>query len=312
MLSNISVILDTNPLDFMNSMNNNPVPNQGVNPNNGQDPVRWWPSGVPQTWTLIGSSLAVYRLMHSASPRVRVITAIGTLGVTVPSIVYTTAVENPNGFNRLIFSWMEYRRTGRWPSSIPNRVSDAELQPVISNMEAEVVRNNPNIANDIINNTPSNSNSFHWSGNDDLYNFFSGIFNDSSISSVSTNKIAEVLLNIFRPVAVEGHLDDLIGQQLFIQMLLLVVCVGVLLLFISFIVTVFMLQNKDFVLKRFSNKYIKLYLNYQVFLWRLGFIILPIFILFGILELIVGNYYLITHTIPYDQLPVDLHMYVKS
>ena len=34
-----------------------------------QDPVKWWPSGVPQTWGIIGTALAAYRTIPG-SPRV--------------------------------------------------------------------------------------------------------------------------------------------------------------------------------------------------------------------------------------------------
>ena len=110
---------------------------------------------------------------------------------------------------------------------------------------------------------------------------------------------------------VEGYLDDLIGQHLFIQMLLVIVAISLLLLFISFLFIILLLQNKDYVLKRFNNKFIKFYLNYQFILAKLGFIILPFFIILGIIELIVGSYYIITHPLPYDKLPIDLHTYIK-
>ena len=104
-LYNISVLLSSSPSDFWSNMNDIPGSSQGgiSNPNNPQDPVRWWPSGVPQTWTIIGSSLAVYRFLPG-SPRVRAIAALGTLSVTIPSVVLINAIENPNGFNRLMFS----------------------------------------------------------------------------------------------------------------------------------------------------------------------------------------------------------------
>ena len=73
-----------------------------------------------------------------------------------------------------------------------------------------------------------------------------------------------------------------------------------------------MLQNKDFILKKFNNKLIKFYINYQVILAKIGFYVLPLFILFGLIELIFFLYYLLTHTLPYESLPIDLHIYVSA
>ena len=41
------------------------------------------------------------------------------------------AVDNPNGFNRLMFSMSEYKRTGVWPSNVPNQVADRHLDVAI-------------------------------------------------------------------------------------------------------------------------------------------------------------------------------------
>ena len=205
---------------------------------------------------------------------------------------------------------MEHRRTGRWPATIPNRVDDIHLESISENMASETVANNSTLLNETYNNIQNNSNSFHWVNNDEIYNFISGILTDNSISPLTT-QVLEILSKIFRPVEVEGYLDDLIGQHLFIQMLLVIVAISLLLLFISFLFIILLLQNKDYVLKRFNNKFIKFYLNYQFILAKLGFIILPFFIILGIIELIVGSYYIITHPLPYDKLPIDLHTYIK-
>lgn len=63
-------------------------------------------------------------------------------------------------------------------------------------------------------------------------------------------------LQIFRPVPVEGFLDDLIGQQLFIQMLLLAVVIGLIIIFSVYIFILIMVNNKDFISKQFKNKFI--------------------------------------------------------
>jgi hypothetical protein len=40
-----------------------------VNETNTQDPVRWWPSGTPQSWGILGTALGIYRLVATASLR---------------------------------------------------------------------------------------------------------------------------------------------------------------------------------------------------------------------------------------------------
>lgn len=39
---------------------------------------------------------------------------MASLGVTAPLWFY--AIENPNGFERLMYSFSEYKRTGRFPN----------------------------------------------------------------------------------------------------------------------------------------------------------------------------------------------------
>ena len=62
---------------------------------NAQDPVRWWPSGVPQTWSIMGIAAAIYR---TTRPRVRAVAALSSMGITIPLNIYFHAVENPHGF----------------------------------------------------------------------------------------------------------------------------------------------------------------------------------------------------------------------
>lgn len=85
-------------------------------------------------------------------------------------------------------------------------------------------------------------------------------------------------LQIFRPVPVEGFLDDLIGQQLFIQMLLLAVVIGLIIIFSVYIFILIMVNNKDFISKQFKNKFILFFIKYQLFLSKISFIILPLLI----------------------------------
>ena len=43
------------------------------------DPVRWWPSGTPQSWGILGTALGIYRLVPvRSSPRVKAMAALGS------------------------------------------------------------------------------------------------------------------------------------------------------------------------------------------------------------------------------------------
>lgn len=116
-----------------------------VLPENTQDSVRWWPSGLPQTWAIIGAALALYRIFPG-STRVKAIASFGSLGITAPATVYFHAVENPNGFNRLMFSWMKYKQTGSWPANIPDNISESDIYPIKQGLITETTENlNPTI-----------------------------------------------------------------------------------------------------------------------------------------------------------------------
>ena len=139
------------------------------------------------------------------------------------------------------------------------------------------------------------------------------IKNDNTFSLLSVQNVIVYILGFFKPVAVEGHLDDLVGQQLFIHFLLIFVVIGLIIMFSFYLLLHIVYYNKDFIIKRFdnNNRFIKLYLRYQVILSKISLIILPVFILLGLIELFVGLHFLITHPIPYEELPVDLHTYIS-
>ena len=70
--------------------------------------------------------------------------------------------------------------------------------------------------------------------------------------------------------------------------------------------------NKDKILNKFDNKFIKLYIKYQSFLAKLSLIYVPIIIIIGLFTLAHGFYFLITHQIPYYCLDIDLHTYIST
>ena len=244
----------------------------------------------------------------NGSNKVKVAAALSSLGITIPLNVYLHAVENPNGFNRLMYSWAHYKEHGVWPASFS---STPDLSPTcpwaddwgkgiavdrgVANLmpkyEAETQEQVSNI---------SNSSKFL----PDSYN--------EILSQFSPENLFLNFIGLFKPVGVEGHLDDLIGQQLLIHFLLIIVVTSLIILFIFYFVVQTMFNNKEFILAKFNNRFIKLYIKYQIFLAKISLIILPLLIMLGLVELFVGLYFIITHPIPFEVLDIDLHTYINS
>ena len=126
-----------------------------------------------------------------------------------------------------------------------------------------------------------------------------------------SNTILQPLANIFRAESVAGHLDDLMGQQLFILICLFFLMIFIILLFVSYTINNIFLHYKDVLLNYFDNKYLRLYFNYQVILSRLFILYMPIIIIISMVGLCTGILFLITHTIPYEFLDIDLHTFIK-
>ena len=129
---NIFNILNINNFDYTFS---NYVPN-GNPTNEPTDPVRYWPSGVPQSVSIIGSGLAVFGVLSrigNCSPRLRVLGALGASGVSASTIAYQSALENPVGFNIFMYGVSKLIETGKFPSleEIKIGVSDKQLEDFI-------------------------------------------------------------------------------------------------------------------------------------------------------------------------------------
>jgi len=61
------------------------------------------------------TALATFSVLSKipvVSPRLRVLGALSSAGVTAGQITYQSAVENSVGFNRLMWGLSEYRKTG--------------------------------------------------------------------------------------------------------------------------------------------------------------------------------------------------------
>lgn len=275
-----------------------------------QDPVRWWPSGVPQSIAVVGTMFGAFTALGKVagcSPRLRVLATLGAGGVTSSHIMYHSAMENSIGFNRFMFSFHEYRATGKWPS-FDEMVTRSEPSKVQSFLDSAAKEADQNIVNNVVTEVETilnsksggGTNNFISSGSDDM------IFKllDSFIGSV---------ISFFKPAPVSGYLDDLLGQQIVIEFILLFTTISLLLLLVAYIVNNLLLFNKDYLIKRFgqTNKFIKFYLKYEFISIKFPLFISPIFMFMGFYILIHGLHFLITHQIPFETLGIDLHTLIK-
>lgn len=156
--------------------------------------------------------------------------------------------------------------------------------------------------NNLVNTELLSNNKFISSSNFDL----------SDIINKLTDFMFKETMQILKPVHVQGFLDDLIGQRMFIEIVLFILCFCIILLFIIFIFNLIFLLNKDFIIKKFNNKFITFYLKYQVFVSKITLFYIPIFIITGLLTLCHGLHWLVTNQIPFECLEVDLHQFISS
>lgn len=270
-----------------------------TNMSTNNDVVRCWPSGIALHkvgWSILGICLVVYKTIPGTH-RIRAAFGLASFELKIPTIVFSSAVENPNGFNKLMYSLMEYKRTGPlwWARTIPENVCDSQIQPIVN----KIVEKDVSLFQGYgLNTGGSNTSSFVSDGN--------------ILPDISFDGIINFFLQIFNNNPVEGYLDDLIARQLFIHCLLLLVVISLIILLPVYTVVIIFLQNKDFILNRFKNKYIRFFIKYQIFLGKLSIFTLPLLMLFGLLEVVVMLHYLITHPIPLELLPIDLHTYLSS
>jgi len=238
--------------------------------------------------------------MAGCSPRLRVIASLGAAGVSSGTMVYHSSIENPLGFHRFMYSVTEYSRTGLWPT-----LSETQNAPVIDVnrlFDKAVQQLDANRTDEILKNVVARIEKGDKFLGDDYTNLVNQ-FIDKMFTSI---------MNLLQPTFVEGFLDDLIGQQLIIHIILFFILISLILLIITYFINILILFNKDFILNKFKNKYIRLFINYESFLTKLTLIILPFFIILGLIILFHGFYFLISHQIPYHNLGIDLHVYVSS
>ena len=200
-----------------------------------------------------------------------------------------------------MFGLTRFRETGKWPSleSIKNQVTETQISEFVLK---HIKQANLGQVEETVNEIKiliEKSNTFLPDTSTDLINKF--------MDTIFKNTI-----QVIKPVYVEGHFDDLIGQQIIIHIILFILVISLILLFLFYIINNMFVLNKDKILNKFDNKFIKLYIKYQSFLAKLSLIYLPVFILVGLLILCHGFYFLIKYQIPYESLNIDLHTFVSS
>jgi hypothetical protein len=284
----------------------NVLPGGDKNDSSPMDPVRWWPSGVPQGWAIVGTALATFTVLSKipgVTPRLRVLGALGSAGVSASQITYQSTVENSVGFNRLMWGFTEYRRSGIWPSidQVSKQLTETQLKDFTN--EAIKHADQSKVTNVVKEITGTGTgNSYLPFSNSDFSDF--------------VNKLIDLIfketIQILKPVQVQGFFDDLIGQRMFVEIILFILCISIILLFIFFIFNLIFLLNKEKLINKFDNKFITFYIKYQAFLSKITLFYVPIFIFTGLFTLTKGLYWLVVNQIPYECLDVDLHKFISS
>ena len=108
-----------------------------------------------------------------------------------------------------------------------------------------------------------------------------------------------------------GYIDDLIGQQIIIVLLLVMASLS-LVLFSVFLINIILFINKDYIINRLNNKLLKLYLKYQAFFIKLSLFWIPIFIFISLFTIIYGMVFIFSPPIPYVNVGIDLHIFVEN
>ena len=85
--------------------------------------------------------------------------------------------------------------------------------------------------------------------------------------SLKTKYIFNIYCYFVKPREVEGHLDNLIGQQINMCLFLMVICL--ILLFIFYIINNIFLYNREIFQKFYRNRIILCYIQDQIFVTKL-------------------------------------------
>lgn len=288
---------------FFNNVYSYALPN-GNPSEESVDPTSYWSTGVPQSWTIIGTGLATFKALGSlrnCSPRLRVLGALGSMGISTTTIVYHTAIEKPAGFTRFIYALTEVTNGRSWPSAdimtgrIPQETINTATNSIEQLADKSVVDSTVNEVNKVI----ESGSQFISDGSD-------------VIIQKLLNAFFNLTFSIISPVKVDAYLDDMIGQQIILHIILFILAISILFLFLFYIMNLLILSYKDQILSKFNNKLIVFIIRFELGLAKIATIYAPILIIIGLFVLIHGLYFLISHQIPYESLGIDLHTFISS
>jgi hypothetical protein len=198
---------------------------------------------------------------------------------SLPAVQQRSTAQQPIGFNSYLYSITESFQTASWLNLTGRReLTLVELEKsvldfldkslkkfLVFNMEdlnfvvktieeftSKILVNNKNVLNKI---EPNN---------------FLIEINISDYFKSLSNKILELIARIFRAVPVEGALDDLMGHQLVILFSLFLIISSVTILFIIYFILNLIIRNQEYIINKFNNKYIKLYIRYKLILVKIA------------------------------------------
>lgn len=281
------------PVDPIFNMTDVPIP--------PSDPVRPWPTGVTQAFGSVTGALGAYFFLNkfsTLSPRGRAIGALVAGGVGSGHLLYNSILENSVGFNRLMWGVSEYKKTGSWPSIDLAYAQTAEKLDLFAAAERAKITPVEQAAIeasvDKVLSTTNNGSTLSitpvtTSGSTSGSSGVGNSFLPSSDSSSLMESLLQLYENLFRQfmelfgaVPVQGHFDDLVGQRMFVEFILFTSCIFVSILFILFIFNLIFVFNKDRILNKFKSKYVRWFIEYEIFVSRITLVVFPLLILLGL------------------------------
>lgn len=176
--------------------------------------------------------------------------------ITTGNVIYHSALENSLGFNRFMFGITRYNNQGNtWPSVEVEamKVSEEAINKFAPTVEYIKKKIDETVLAKVKEVLDSQSNSFI----SDIPDFF---------SNLEVSKLADFFFNvvftILKPVSATGFFEYLVGQHIIILISLLIIGVFTSILFIIFLVNVTIFINREYLINRFSNKWIRFYVTF--------------------------------------------------
>jgi hypothetical protein len=224
------------------------------------DTPRIWPSGVAQIVSIIGSALAVYTALTKiggVSPKVRVLSSLSAAAAITGTIIFYTALEYSLWFNRIMCKLTRLNKGKSWPSIDVEVNKDSEetinkfaeeylKQNIDATVKAKVSEVLESLSKKFIPDFPDFTN-----------------FDFSRLPGNLADLLFNVVFSILKPVSATGYFDDLIGQHIIILVSLLIIAVFITLLFGFFLFNLVIYINKEYLINRFNNRFIRFYLTFQ-------------------------------------------------